>query len=210
MIKIKEGKTAMIILAAGRSDRMGDIKQNLPWKHTTLLGHVIQQGLVSDINEVLIVVGANEKSILNKISINGVTVVRNNNWERGMGSSIACAMHDIMNRSIQYDAVLIGLTDQPLIDSTHYNNLIYRFFNSKKTIIATQINNRVGVPAIFAPKHFSALSKLDKDYGARKIINMKLEETEMIEIANKGIDIDTREAYKKLYNKFGSDKDSLR
>jgi len=36
-------KVAAVVVAAGASRRMSGIKQLLPWKHTTMLGYVIEQ-----------------------------------------------------------------------------------------------------------------------------------------------------------------------
>jgi len=203
-MKVKQPNTAMIILAAGRSKRLGVIKQNLPWKNTTLLGHVIEQGLASDIDEVFVVVGANAKSILNKIYSYDITIIRNGNWQQGMGSSIAYAIHNISEKTLNFDATLIALADQPLIESKHYNKLIYSLYEYNKTIIATQIDGRAGVPAIFDSKHFNSLSKLNKDYGARNILSAKSEEVKTIDIGNKIADIDTIQTYELLYKQFGT------
>jgi molybdenum cofactor cytidylyltransferase len=202
-MKVKHTNTAMIILAAGESNRMGAVKQNLPWKKTTLLGHVIEQGSASNIDEVFVVVGANAKSVINKISGYDITIIRNGNWQSGMGTSIACAMQNFDEKSLHFDAVIITLSDQPLIDSKHYNVLIDSIFKNNKTIISTQINNRAGVPAIFASKHFNALSKLDKDYGARKILSSNSEEILTINIGDNTVDIDTMDSYKSLYETYG-------
>jgi molybdenum cofactor cytidylyltransferase len=202
-MKVKRPKTAMIILAAGESNRMGAIKQNLPWKKTTLLGHAIEQGSASIIDKVFVVVGANAKPVINKISKYDITIIRNENWQQGMGTSIACAMHIFDEKSLHFDAIIIALSDQPLIDSIHYNNLIYNLLKNNKTIIATQIDDRAGVPAIFASKHFNALSKLDKDYGARKILRNNSEDIQTINIGDKTIDMDTMDTYKSFYELHG-------
>ena len=202
-MKAKQTNTAMIILAAGESNRMGAIKQNLPWKNTTLLGHAIEQGAASKIDQVFVVVGANAKSVINKISNYDITIIRNGNWQKGMGTSIACAMQNFDEKSLHFDAVIIALSDQPLIDTKHYNILIDSLFKNNKTIISTQINNRAGVPAIFASKHFNALSKLDKDYGARKILSSNSEDILSINIGDNTIDIDTMDTYKSLFETVG-------
>ena len=202
-MKVKPPKTAMIILAAGESNRMGAVKQNLPWKNTTLLGHAIEQGSASNIDKVFVVVGANAKPVINKISKYDITIIRNENWRQGMGTSIACAIRIFDEKSLHFDAIIIAVTDQPLIDSKHYNNLIYNLLKNSKTIVATQIDNRAGVPAIFSSKHFNALSKLDKDYGARKILRNNSEDIQTINIGAKAIDMDTMDTYKTFYELHG-------
>lgn len=203
VMKVADRKIAMIILAAGESKRLGTIKQNLPWKKTTLLGHAIEQGISSIADVVIVVLGSNAETILNGIDQTKITIINNSNWQEGMGTSIACAMHYLHKNSLYFDAVLIALADQPLIKETHFNNLIYSFFNNDKNIICTQINRKAGVPAIFASKYFSALSELDKDYGARKILRNNQNDILTLNIGDEIIDIDTLETYKYLHKRYG-------
>ena len=139
MCKKVKSKIAMIILAAGESKRMEDTKQLLPWKNTTLLGYAIEQGLVSDVDSVFVILGADSKSILNKIDQTDIVIINNQNWQKGMGTSIACTMHYFKKESLKFTAVLIALIDQPLLDFKHYNKLIYYYLNSNKNIISTKI-----------------------------------------------------------------------
>ena len=148
-MKVKNHKIAMIILAAGESKRLGAIKQNLPWKNTTLLGHVIEQGLCSIADDIFVVLGSNADAIINTIDPAKITIIKNPNWEEVMGTSIACAIQFLERNSTQFDAVLIALSDQPLIDKKHYNELIYSHINDNITLVATEINNRYVFPAIF-------------------------------------------------------------
>lgn len=201
----KKTKTAIIILAAGQSKRMGSIKQNLPWKRTTLLGHAIEQGLSSIADHVFVVLGSNSKAIRSKIDPSNITTINNPEWRAGMGTSIACAMQYLDKSSLHFDAVLIALSDQPLIEYKHYNKLIDSLFNNNITIAATQIDNRAGVPAIFSSQYFNLLSKLHKDHGARKILSNHKQEILILNIDNKIIDIDTMDTYKYMHKQYGAE-----
>ena len=66
-----------VILAAGTSSRMEEIKQLLPWKNTTLIGHVIEKLKSSNAKQVYLVLGAYHDKILNEINTDGVTVIIN-------------------------------------------------------------------------------------------------------------------------------------
>ncbi len=48
---------AGILLAAGKSSRMGSMKQALPFRGKTLLGHSLIQALESNLREVILVLG---------------------------------------------------------------------------------------------------------------------------------------------------------
>lgn len=194
-------KTAIIILAAGASNRMGNIKQLLPWKHTTLIGNSIEQALASIADEVFVVLGSNYKLVSKEIETYNITILNNQNWSQGMGSSISCAIEYMANRSNNFDAVLITLVDQPLIDVIYINKLINK--SIEFNIIASKYKNRVGVPALFSLAYFDALSKLNKDIGARDLINKHINDVEAIDAFDKIKDIDSISTYEYLYQKYG-------
>ncbi len=194
-------KTAIIILAAGASKRMGSIKQLLPWKHTTLIGNSIEQALASIADEVFVVLGSNYNLISKEIETYNITILNNQNWSQGMGSSISCAIEFMANRSKKFDAVLITLVDQPLIDIVYINKLINK--SIEFNIIASKYKNRVGVPVIFSSAYFNALSKLNKDIGARDLINKHINDVEAIDAFDKIKDIDSISTYEFLYQKYG-------
>ena len=78
-----------ILLAAGASTRMGCVKLLLPWKNSTLLEHSIEQLKESGIDLFVVVLGANQDIILEKVNFDGIDVVVNSQWQKGMATSIA-------------------------------------------------------------------------------------------------------------------------
>ncbi|MEN8188097.1 MAG: nucleotidyltransferase family protein [Bacteroidota bacterium] len=196
---MNQPKIAMVILAAGESSRMGgEVKQLLPWKKTTLLGHVIEQGLASNVDKIIIVLGANYHLIRDTISNYDVSVVYNPDWKKGMGTSLAFAIRTITENQQEFDAVLVSLADQPLIDKKHFNSLIYNYIDSDKNICTTKINNNLGVPAVLDKCYFGQLIKLAGDTGARKIISQNMKDVLTVE-NDKSIDIDDMNTYISLY-----------
>src|SRR5690606_24863296 len=161
-----------IILAAGSSKRMGAIKQLLPWNNSTLTGHAIEQALNSDVTQVYVVLGAHYEQIKKKIDNYPVTIIKNENWESGMGASISVAVNYILNKNIPVDVLLIMLSYQPLVNYTHLNTLTATFKKGNcNCITAVQYGPKNGVPAIFPKAYFKHLSELYEDFGARNILN---------------------------------------
>lgn len=188
---------AVLILAAGESRRMGEkIKQLLPWKNSTLLGNALTQSKKSKANDLYLVLGANSQTIKEIINTEDVVVLDNKNWQSGMGSSIKTGLEYIAALEKEYDAVLIMLADQPLMDHTYLNQLIISWQASEKTIVATKYRSRAGVPAIFDKMHFLDLQKLNKDYGAKHLLDKN--DILVVDPKGKEIDIDTWETYQEL------------
>jgi molybdenum cofactor cytidylyltransferase len=77
-----------VILAAGKSARLGQAKQLLEWQNRTLLEHaLINAGVVFN-DRLLVVLGAEAELIQSTINLAGATVIMNSDWQTGMASSI--------------------------------------------------------------------------------------------------------------------------
>lgn len=194
---------AGLILAAGSSSRMGRPKQLLPWKNTTLLGHTILH-LRQVVKDVFVVLGANHSAIKSSIVDTNVHIIYNSSWETGMGTSIATAMATISN-SDKYDAVLIALADQPLLESEYYQKMTANFRTKEYPIIATSYGKHCGVPAIFDPIFFPEMQVLHADYGAKKLIQKHKAQAKCLVTEYAELDIDTPESYEQLYKAWGMD-----
>ncbi len=194
-MKKSEKTIAILILAAGASRRMGSIKQLLPYKKGTLLGHAIEQAKLASPN-VYVVLGANSDRIKDSVP-NEVTMLQNPDWESGLGSTIAMGIKELSTNH-SYQAVLIMLADQPLIEHSFLTKLITAYFEGSHQIVATRYDNKNGVPAIFDKALFSELEALTGDFGAQKLMEKHAKLLTTLDSNDKAIDIDTPEAYKNL------------
>lgn len=193
---------AIVILAAGASKRMGTPKQILSWKKSVLINDVISKGLKC-FKHVYVVLGAHRDIIERKISSKKVTIIENPRWEAGMGTSISEAVTVIEKKEDNINAILFALVDQPLLQVKHYKRLIKSFIECNNNIIATKNNEHIGVPAILGSSYFSKLKKLDGDVGAKGIISSNKEDTWVVDPVGDIVDLDTMDAYKKLYKEYG-------
>jgi len=193
---------ATVILAAGESKRMTGIKQLLPWKGSTLLGYAIEQALKSDTDQVFVVLGAKKDIVLNRIDTSRISVIINDDWAEGMGTSIAASINYFKARQLHFDGILIKLIDQPLLDVKHYNTLINKYINYKY-IITTSYRSGSGVPAVFDKSYFNELNDLSSDKGAKGIIFKHKDKVLVVDAGQRTIDLDTQETYLQYYEQFG-------
>ncbi|UII26359.1 nucleotidyltransferase family protein [Fulvivirga maritima] len=190
-----EHKIGVIILAAGSSSRLGQPKQLLPYHNAPLLQHTINEADAIPFQSFTLVLGANASDIKKAIDPNNFQVVINNDWKEGMGSSLSLAIKEtIKNHDLQH--IMILLSDQPLVNTEHFEELIHTHINGDKSITASFYNNIAGVPAIFSKEHFEDLQRLEGDKGARKII--KNSPHQLVEFKYGNIDIDTPEDWENL------------
>lgn len=198
---------AILILAAGESTRMGQPKQLLPWKDGTLLDNAIKTAKASRAKDIFVILGANSKEIRATILEEKIVVLDNPNWKNGLGSSISKGIEHLIESDKTYDGVLIMLCDQPFISSSYLNQIIRSFKENEGKIIATDYNNRAGVPAIFNISHFKELKQLNDDYGAKKILEQYREDLILIDPKGNELDLDTPEDYRTLIGRSSNTND---
>lgn len=197
------GSLGAVLLAAGASTRMGRVKQLLPWKESTLLEHSIEQLKKSNIDSLVVVLGANEDLIRDQVDLGNFDVVVNTNWEQGMASSIACGVSYLKENTFDLEGVLIALSDQPLLDSKYYRKLIDKSLDKDSKIVCSAYSDRVGVPAVFDPMYIPNLLQLKGQRGARALLRGGRVEVSSIDAGDRAVDLDTIEEYNRIYDLYG-------
>lgn len=194
----QQQNTAILILAAGRSARMGSPKQLLKYQKKSLLQHTLDIALKSKAQNVIIVLGYEAEGIEKEIHKKSAIIIKNPEWESGMASSISRGIHFLKEQSITTNNVLIMVCDQPHVNKKLINQMIQTQEDKKSSILACSYANTIGTPAIFRKEHFEELSKLKGEHGAKSIFNKYVGKIEIIPFEQGSIDIDTIENYKNL------------
>jgi molybdenum cofactor cytidylyltransferase len=187
-----------IVLAAGRSGRMGSPKQLLRYKGKTLLEHTVDEAKASDVTSVLVVLGSEAGRLMTEANIWNAEILDNENWETGMASSIIAGIKVVISEHPEADAVILMVCDQPYVDSALLNRIIAAQKETDQPIVASEYAGTPGVPALFHKLLFSQLLGLEGDAGAKKLISQNLNLVATIPFPQGHIDIDTPEAYQKL------------
>jgi molybdenum cofactor cytidylyltransferase len=185
----------IIVLAAGSSTRMGRSKQLLEIDGEPLICRCIKIGLAVSTDNIVVVLGANEKPHREVIGQLPVHIIMNHYWKTGMGSSIKTALNYLLQTGAQLDAVIILVCDQPALSSEHLQKMIDLFAGSQKPIIASAYSNSKGVPVLFGRSFFSNLLLLGDDQGAKKLVQQFPDRVEVVDFPNGAFDLDTEEDY---------------
>lgn len=192
----------ILLLAAGRSKRMGQPKQLLRWGNTTLIEHQIQV-LRKTGHPVVVVLGHGSALLIPLAEQAGAEIVVNRDWENGMGSSIAAGVGYLMGKGSTAKGVLITLVDQPLVPGEHYSAMLSAFRPGNGMIIGSRFKNGIaGVPALFDAVYFRELVALQGEGGAKKIIRAHREQLVHAECDELGEDLDTPEEYRRLHARY--------
>jgi len=115
------GKIWAIILAAGESKRMKVPKMLLPFHGKTMIEKVIGNVIGSEVFHILVVLGSYRDEIRGSISHLQVNHCYNENYRKGMLSSVQCGFK---NLPADFDAVLVFPGDQPFIEPDVINLII--------------------------------------------------------------------------------------
>ena len=161
---------AAIILAAGSASRMGSLKQLLPYGNGTLLTHSIQQAQQAGFDRIIVVVGAESERVRSSLSGQPVEIAFNENWEVGMGSSIAAGMQRFRTAEPLLPVLGILLADQPAVSAAHLLAMREQLESTARAAVAAQYANRLGVPALFREELYALLAALPPESGAKYLL----------------------------------------
>jgi len=194
----KVNNCAAIILAAGKSNRLGRPKQLLKYQNKNLLQYTIDTARQSAVQSVIVVLGSNADLILNEINYSGIRVVINDDWETGMASTIRCGIQSLQKLDPEVNTAILMVCDQPYVTNDLLNSLIETQKETGKPIIASEYEGAIGTPVLFQKQFFSELMKLKGDAGAKKIMMQYSDLLAMAPFPKGSIDIDTIDDYEAL------------
>lgn len=200
---MSEGKIGAIILAAGNSSRLAQPKQLLQIGGETLVARAIAAARGAGCHPIIIVSGAVDlardcgKGAQVSTPLAAASpehcpqVVHNARWADGMGTSIHAGLAQVELRGVPLDAVIILACDQPRVTASILRQLIGKYSETRKPIVASRYAGTFGVPALFAHEKFRALRHLPDHAGAKRLIETEPEQVAAIDFPGGAVDIDT-------------------
>jgi molybdenum cofactor cytidylyltransferase len=191
-----------VLLAAGNSTRMGQPKQLLRWSNNSLIQFQVET-ILPTTEKLYVILGAYAELIQPLLKNYEVELIQFDQWEKGMGNSLAYGIQQILYSNPKIEGILISLIDQPLVATSHYLNMRATFKKRNNQIIASESGfGWSGVPALFDSYYFDELQKLSGEEGAKLILKKNEADSILINAGNTLIDMDTPEVYRKLLKKF--------
>ena len=192
--------SALILLAAGSSRRMGQMKQLLPINDRPMLRRAAEAAVASGIGAVIVVLGANAGEVRPCLTGLAVHIVVNEGWEEGMGSSVRVGMKALDSLPIHPGSVIVALADQPNISASHVTRLIDAHRKTNKSIVASRHEGKLMPPVFFSETHFPSLQAMQGDVGARELLKANAHEVFAVESGDLG-DLDTIADYENFLKK---------
>ena len=196
---MSEAKTSLvsaILLAAGKSERMGKNKLLLPFGGRTVIQRTLDSLLASRAGEVIVVLGNKAQEINASIGNRRALSVLNPNFAKGMSTSLVTGL-GMVNQQARF--IIVALGDQPLITTKVYNQLIETALNSDKGIILPVCKGERGNPIIISTKYRAELLAQTGDIGGRELLKAHPGDVLEVPVECEGvvININTKEEYEK-------------
>jgi len=163
-------ESAVVILAAGGSRRLGRPKQLVEIEGQSLVRRAAEAALSAGSGSVHVVVGAEIAGVRTELEGLPVELVVNEAWKEGVASSIRAAIDAIERREHPVETLILMLCDQPGVSGDVLRRLLEAYRMTRAPVVASRYPEGPGVPALFHAELFPALKTLDGDVGARQLI----------------------------------------
>jgi molybdenum cofactor cytidylyltransferase len=162
-------RVAAIVLAAGRSTRMGGPNKLLAdIGGRPMVRIVVEQALASRARPVLVITGHQRDRIEAALAGLAVTLMHNPSFAEGLSTSLKAGITAL---PADIDGAIVCLGDMPHVDAELINRLISAFDPERGALVVVPtIAGKRGNPVVWSRRFFPDLASLDGDVGARHLI----------------------------------------
>lgn len=194
----KHHSVAAVLLAAGRSERMGAFKPLLPFGKKTVIESCIDYLRAGGVDTIVVVVGHRDGEVRERLERYSVIFALNPDPSSEMADSIRCGVEKLPDNVA---ATLIALVDHPAVDAKVVATLINEWKKGAKFIIPTW-QGRGGHPVLVDLSFRSELESLGPVSGLKSLFDDHRESVRRIEVSSPYIarDMDTWDDYTRLYS----------
>jgi molybdenum cofactor cytidylyltransferase len=191
----KGRQVAAVVLAAGRSTRMGAVNKMLAEiGGKPLVRIAAEQALASRAKPVIVVTGHERERV--EAALDGLPLrfAHNPDYAGGLGTSLARGIGAVPEEA---DGAIVCLGDMPQVDSALIDKLLAAFDPERGTLVVVpSIDGRRGNPVVWSRRFFGDLMAITGDIGARHLIGQYAEAVVEVPLAGDAAltDIDTPES----------------
>jgi molybdenum cofactor cytidylyltransferase len=188
-----------LVLGAGGSSRLGRPKQLLPYRGTTLLGHVVDTARACRFNQIVVAIGGAADEVRAQVDLAGADVVVNDAYGAGCSSSIAAALGTV---DPCCDVIVLMLGDQPGVTPDSVAALLAG--RGDAPLAVCRYDEGRGHPIAFARSTFAELAELHGDKGVWRLLGQRADEVTEVEVPGQiPLDVDTPGDYRTVLAQAG-------
>jgi len=190
-----------IVLAAGKSSRMGRPKATLPLDGgDTFLTRIVRTFTAASVEDVVVVVGHDAEAIVASFANVDLVArfVENPEYEQGQLSSLVTGLRVVDRPGVV--AVLVTLVDVPLVSAATVRAVVDRYRQTHAPIVRPVRGHEHGHPVLIDRSLFDAIRHADPAVGAKPIIRANVSLAGDVEVTDAGAfaDADTPDDYDRL------------
>jgi molybdenum cofactor cytidylyltransferase len=190
---------AAVVLAAGRSTRMGGPNKLIAEiSGKPLVRIAVEEALASRAKPVIVVTGHQRERVEAALAGLPVRLVHNPDFAQGLGTSVKAGIAAVPAES---DGAAICLGDMPQVDTALIDRLIAAFDPEKGALaVVPTVQGERGNPVLWSRRFFPDLMAIEGDIGARRLIGRYGEAVVEVAVTGKAAvtDVDTPEALEVL------------
>lgn len=184
----------ILVLAAGKSERMGEPKMSLDICGETLLQKTVKNTISSKVENITVVLNKDYKFLGEDLNHLPVNIIWNDSSNRGMSHSIVLGIKNSLDDT---ENIMILLADQPGITAELIDQLILQHKEEDFLITQPRYLDGPGHPVIFNKILFDELLEVTGDRGGREIIKKFKSQRQFMDVDfNQPMDLDTKENYR--------------
>ena len=169
---------------------MGTAKQLLPFGDQTLLQRAVASAMAVACGPVIVVLGARAEALRDTLRDGDVSIVINDAWATGIGSSIVAGVQ-VAAADPRVGGVLLCLADTPFVDATHLRALLAVRHAQPVPMVAARYGGAIGVPAYFSREMFPHLLALPAAQGCKGLLTSGLGPVGVVDCPEALCDLDT-------------------
>ena len=192
-----EQSVAAVVLAAGRSRRMGQPKMILPWGDTTVIGRVVGVLHQAAIQRVVVVTGGARRQVEAALSGSAVKLVFNPRFaQEEMLVSLQLGLRALENDAA---AALVVLGDQPQIKVEVVQLILDRYRARQAPLVVPSFQMRRGHPWLVERRLWKSILELRSACTMRDFLNQCANQIDylMVETSSVLQDLDTPKDYQR-------------
>ena len=188
-----------ILLAAGESRRMGQLKALLPWQGVSLIKRQVASLRAGGVDQVVVVLGHRSDELKSELgNTAGVSWQLNPDYLQGKTTSIKAGLNAL--GTDQPQALLLLNVDQPRSAGV-IRFLLEDHLSHGSLITIPTHNGKGGHPIILSPALLDDLRRIDEEsFGIKAVVQRHIEGTRRVEMDSPEVlwDLNTPEEYQRV------------
>jgi CTP:molybdopterin cytidylyltransferase MocA len=169
-VRSAELTVAGLVLAAGGGRRYGGPKALVRHEGSLLVERAVTTVRDAGCAPIVVVLGASAADVRAQARLGDVTIVENESWKTGMGSSLRVGLEALVSTDV--DAAVVLLVDTPGVTAEAVRRVAAK--EGRDSLVSATYGQRRGHPVLLGRDHWSGVATLAVgDVGARAYLTAR-------------------------------------